>query len=168
MKIIFMYLRYLLSITDKFKTWANKGFIGSRYDIHRSVGIKSTTRIYGDGNIIIKEGTYIGTNSYIVAHPKSAVIIIGSNCMISHDVHIRTLQYDVNTLHLPIKERKSIYANILIGNNVWIGKGVYIKGGVTIGDNVVIGANSVVTKDIESNMIVGGVPARIIRNRLVY
>lgn len=165
MIIIYTYLRYLPRIIDLFKAWINKGYICSIYDIHKSVGIKSITWIYGEGRITIKKGTYIGTNSYIVAHPKSAIIKIGRNCMISHEVHIRTSQYDISTLHLPMDERKSIYADISIGNNVWIGKGVFIKGGVIIGDNAVIGANSVVTKDIESNTIVGGIPAKVIRSR---
>lgn len=52
-----------------------------------------------------------------------------------------------------------------IGDNVFISTGVKIIGGVTIGDNVVIGANSVVVKDIPSNAIVGGVPAKILKYR---
>ncbi|WP_079529277.1 sugar O-acetyltransferase [Halobacillus hunanensis] len=52
---------------------------------------------------------------------------------------------------------------VTIGNDVWIGGGAIINPGVTIGDNVVIGSGSVVTKDIPSNVFVGGNPAKIIR-----
>lgn len=52
---------------------------------------------------------------------------------------------------------------ITIGNNVWFGAGVIVLGGVTIGDNVVVGAGSVATRDIPSNVIAAGVPARVIR-----
>jgi len=54
-----------------------------------------------------------------------------------------------------------------IGNNVYIGPGAKIYGRITIGDNVKIGANAVVNKDFDSNSIVGGVPARVIRHTLV-
>ena len=127
--------------------------------------MKSTTKIFGDGKIFIGKGTYIGSNSYIVSNPKKASISIGENCMISHDVHIRTSQYDTKTIHMKKNQRKTISNDISIGNNVWIGKGVYIKGGVTIKDNVTVGAVNVVVKDVDSNLIIAGIPAKILRSR---
>ncbi len=56
-------------------------------------------------------------------------------------------------------------ARTTIGNDVWIGSGVKIKSGVIIGDGAVIGAGSVVTKDVDPFSIVGGVPAKKIRQR---
>lgn len=50
-----------------------------------------------------------------------------------------------------------------IGNNVWIGAGVTIIIGANIGDNCIIGANSVVTKDIPSNTVFAGTPAKFIK-----
>jgi acetyltransferase-like isoleucine patch superfamily enzyme len=52
-----------------------------------------------------------------------------------------------------------------VGHNVWIGYGACILRGVTVGDNAIIGTNSVVTKDVEANAVVGGVPARVLRMR---
>jgi len=46
---------------------------------------------------------------------------------------------------------------------VWIGGDVTVLSGVTIGDNVVIAAGAVVTKDVPDNCVVGGVPARVIK-----
>ncbi|MEA9389296.1 acyltransferase [Acerihabitans sp. TG2] len=57
-----------------------------------------------------------------------------------------------------------IVGKIKIGNNVFIGHGVTILPGVTIGDNIVIGACSVVNKDLKSNAIYAGVPAKKIRD----
>jgi len=52
-----------------------------------------------------------------------------------------------------------------IGHDVWIGHGATIMAGVSIGTGAVIGAGAVVTKDVEPYTIVGGVPAKLIRNR---
>lgn len=57
---------------------------------------------------------------------------------------------------------------IIIGNNVFIGQGSMILPGVIIGDNVVIGANSVVNKNIPSNCVYAGIPARFIKDITLY
>lgn len=63
----------------------------------------------------------------------------------------------------PIKRRLLSKGEIIIGNNVWIGDKATVLAGVHIGDNVIVGANSVVTKDVPSNSVVAGVPAKIIK-----
>ncbi len=55
--------------------------------------------------------------------------------------------------------------SVFIGSDVWIGRGALIMAGITIGDGAVIAARAVVTKDVEPYTIVGGVPARVLRNR---
>ena len=54
-----------------------------------------------------------------------------------------------------------------IGNNVFIGSGAKIIGDITIGDNVIIAPNSVVVKDVPSDVIVGGIPSKILK-KIVY
>lgn len=54
---------------------------------------------------------------------------------------------------------------VIIGHDVWIGHGATILPGVTVGDGAVIGAGAVVSKDVADYMIVGGVPAKLIRER---
>jgi acetyltransferase-like isoleucine patch superfamily enzyme len=49
------------------------------------------------------------------------------------------------------------------GKNVWIGANATVLAGVTIGNGAVVAAGAVVTKDVETNTIVGGVPAKVIR-----
>ena len=62
------------------------------------------------------------------------------------------------------EERGITYpAPIVLGKNVWVGSNSTILQGVTIGDNAVVAAGAVVTKDVEANAVVGGVPARFIR-----
>lgn len=55
--------------------------------------------------------------------------------------------------------------HIEIKNDVWIGQDVTLKPGITINNGAIIAANSVVTKDVPSYSIVGGVPAKVIRYR---
>lgn len=54
--------------------------------------------------------------------------------------------------------------DIIIGNDVWIGYEAVILAGVSIGDGAIIGARAVVTKDVPPYTIVGGVPAKSIKN----
>lgn len=57
---------------------------------------------------------------------------------------------------------------IAIGNDVWIGDNVTLAHGITIGDGAVVAANSVVTKDVAPFTVVGGVPARRIKDRFSH
>lgn len=57
---------------------------------------------------------------------------------------------------------------ITVGNNVFFGVGAIVLPGVTVGDNVIIGAGSVVTRDIPSNNVAAGVPARVIKTLEEY
>ncbi|MFN3507599.1 MAG: DapH/DapD/GlmU-related protein [Allorhizobium sp.] len=54
---------------------------------------------------------------------------------------------------------------VVIGHDVWIGHGATVLPGVTVGDGAVIGAGAVVSRDVAPYTIVGGVPAKLIRER---
>jgi tetrahydrodipicolinate N-succinyltransferase len=56
-------------------------------------------------------------------------------------------------------------APVIIGNDVYLGDGIVVMPGVTIGNGAVVAANAVVTKDVEPYTIVGGIPAKKIRDR---
>ena len=71
--------------------------------------------------------------------------------------------HDLNPDSISHKNRSSRRVNI--GNDVWIGADVVLKPDITIGDGAIIASNSVVTKDVPPYMIVGGVPAKILRPR---
>ena len=86
-------------------------------------------------------------------------IKIGDNCLIGHNVVLATLNHDMR----PEKRWICIPKSIELGKNFWVGSNSTILGGVRIGDNAVIAAGSVVTKDVEANTVVGGVPAKFIK-----
>ncbi|MEQ8155597.1 MAG: sugar O-acetyltransferase [Clostridiaceae bacterium] len=86
-------------------------------------------------------------------------ITIGDGALIGHNVVLATLNHDLD----PSKRSTMHPAPIVIGKNVWIGANVTVVPGVTIGDGAVIAAGAVVTRDVPPNVIVGGVPAKIIK-----
>lgn len=63
----------------------------------------------------------------------------------------------------PVMRKLVSHGPVVIGANVWIGDNVTIVGPVRIGKGVVVGANSVVTRDVPDHVMVGGIPARIIK-----
>ena len=89
-------------------------------------------------------------------------IRIGDNCLIAPGVHIYTATHPISA-----EERiagQEFGKPIHIGDNVWIGGRAVINPGVKIGNNVVIASGAVITKDVPDNLIVGGNPARAIKN----
>ncbi len=61
---------------------------------------------------------------------------------------------------------RSLYKKTYIGKNCFIGANSIILPGVRIGDHVIVGAGSVITKDVKSNCIVAGNPAKIIKENI--
>ncbi len=89
-------------------------------------------------------------------------IVIGDDCMLGPGVHLYTATHPLNAV-----ERASGYEfgkPITIGHNVWIGGHSVINPGVTIGDGAVIASGAVVTKDVPANVVVGGNPAKKIKD----
>lgn len=86
-------------------------------------------------------------------------IIIGDGVLIGHNVVLATLNHDID----PRKRSTMHPAPIVIGNNVWIGANATVVPGISIGEGAIVAAGAVVTKDVPPNVIVGGVPAKIIK-----
>lgn len=112
------------------------------------------------GRIRINRNVGIFDSTIIDIHSE---LVIGENCLIAPFCYISDYDHVVKNAKIPIIEQGYVSKPISIGNNVWIGANAIILKGVTIGDNTIIGAGSVVTRDIPSNTLAAGNPARIIR-----
>jgi len=107
-------------------------------------------------NIEVGEDVFINACCHFQDH---GGVRIGDGCQIGHNVVFATLNHGLSP-----EDRKNTYpAPIVLGKNVWVGSNSTILQGVTIGDNAVVAAGAVVTKDVPDNVVVGGVPAKIIK-----
>lgn len=110
--------------------------------------------------VLEKQGLKIGENlnvqnGVIIDKSHCWLIEIGNNVTLAPRVHI--LAHDASTKQF-IGYTK--IGRVIIGNNVFVGAGTTILPNVKIGDNVIIGANSVASKDVESNLVIAGNPAK--------
>lgn len=86
-------------------------------------------------------------------------ITIGDGTLVGHNVVFATINHDEN----PDKRANMHPSPIHIGKNVWIGANATILPGVSIGDGAIIAAGAVVTKYVPACVVVGGIPAKIIK-----
>ncbi len=109
-------------------------------------------------NIHIGEDFFANFNLTIL---DEAEVRIGNHAFIGPNVSIYTACHplDAASRNTGVEWTEPV----TIGDNVWIGGDATILPGVTIGDNVVIGAGAVVTKSFPSNVVIGGNPARVIK-----
>ena len=87
-------------------------------------------------------------------------ITIEDDVLIGPKVNLITTDHPID----PSERKTTISQPIVIKKNVWIGAGATVLAGVTIGENSIVAAGAVVTKDVPDNMIVGGVPAKVIKS----
>lgn len=135
-----------------------------------SLGVKSSPFFYNtyiylearslNAKIKIEEGVFINNNASIIADHKTIHIkkntLIGFNCsIIDSDFH------SLNPSERTNGTQKT--ASVVIEENVFIGNNVTILKGVTIGENAVVANGAIVTKDVSANTVVGGVPAKVIK-----
>lgn len=133
-------------------------FVGAK--IGKNVRICSSVKISGNGNLSIGDNTWIGHETLIIC---SSTVIIGSNVDIAPRVFIGTGTHKVD-LNAAGVAGEGISKDVIIGDGCWLGAGSIILPGTELGEKTVVAAGAVVTKSFGSYLVVGGVPARVIKS----
>jgi maltose O-acetyltransferase len=133
------------------------------FNIGRSTVIWGVPTITGQGDIY--QRLAIGVECWInirVTLNLGAAITIGDRVAIGHEVMLLTESHEVGT---PDRRAAAVIAKpIKIGHGVWLGARTTVLPGVTIGNGAIVASGSVVTKNVPPNVLVGGVPAKFIRD----
>ena len=124
--------------------------------------VDSSLRVFPPFYTDFGKNIHIGKNVFIHAcchFQDHGGVTLGDGCQIGHNVVFATLNHGMAP-----EDRGTTYpAPIRLGKNVWVGSNATILQGVSIGDNSIVAAGAVVTRDVPENVIVAGVPAKIIK-----
>ena len=163
--IYYIFLRHLPSTSMPFGNFFNKlrSFIASK--IFKSSGkdiVVKKGAYFGRGNLIeIGDRSQIGENARIEHDTK-----IGNDVMMGLEVLILSTRHSISNIDEPmISQGYDQRLPVKIKDGAWIGGRSIILPGITVGENSIVAAGSVVTKDVNEFEIVGGSPAKLIRNR---
>ncbi|WP_066221462.1 acyltransferase [Formosa haliotis] len=139
---------------------ANHWFIGNNVSIANYCAIFSREK-KGNGRLVIGDNCNIGDGTILDLVNDVSIgndVAIGPNCTLyTHD-------HEYTNKELPAWKGAIVSKPIQIGDGAWIGSGVTLLPGVKIGKRAVIAASSVVTRDVKEETIVGGIPAKLIKN----
>ncbi len=160
-------VRLLWSIVWPLFTWFLPRSLGNRWkrtllvifgaSIHKTATIYSSARVYYPANLEMHEYSCLASN---VNCYNVAMVKIGAHSTISQGAYLCTASHDISDSKHPL-----ITAPIVIEDQAWVATDAFIGMGVTIGQGAVVGARAAVFKDVEPWTVVGGNPARFIKER---
>lgn len=119
-----------------------------------------------DNNCTIEIGanTYIGHHSHFACTEDGSTLTVGSKCMISSYVQVRT--GDSHSILDMEGNRINPAADVNIGDHCWLGEGCHIMKGVTLERDTIVSTGAIVTKSAGPNVLLGGVPAKVIKENV--
>lgn len=153
-------IRYPIIVRGKsFINFGNNLTIG--YNCRIEVNGKHTDKVLTFG-----DNVNIGDNVSIRCAERITIgnsVLMGSRVLIIDNSHGNYNGDNQDNPEVPPNQRGLYTAPITIEDNVWIGEGAVIQAGVNVGSGSIIAANAVITKSIEANVIVGGIPAKVLK-----
>jgi len=128
-------------------------------NIHPTAKVYSSARIYMPSNLIMHEYSCIAAE---VDCYNTDIIEIGAHTTISQKVYLCASSHDITKSNNPL-----ITAPIIIKDQAWVAAGAFISMGITVGQGAVVGACACVFKDVDPWTVVGGNPAKFLKEREV-
>lgn len=132
-------------------------FAGARFG--SNVRVCSSASIVGSGQLSVGDDTWIGHHALLSVTSR---ITIGRAVDIGPRVYIGTGSHEIDSVGLHSAGR-GISLDVVIEDGVWLGVNSVVLPGVTIGKKAIVAAGAVVVEDVPPRVIVGGIPARVIR-----
>lgn len=129
---------------------------------HTTIQCTGVVRSLGEG-LIVGHNSAIGAYSFIGAQ---GGVTIGVNVIMGPRVSFHAENHNYTDTSKPIRLQGESRVGIVVEDDCWVGANSTILDGVYIGKGTVVAAGSVVTKDVPPYVIVAGIPARIIKQRM--
>lgn len=137
--------------------------IGDHVVIGRNTRIECTGGLQSIGKgLKIGNRTTFGNDCMFGA---AGGIEIGDDVVAGQFIRFHSENHNYNDMTKLIRTQGVTHKGIKIGNNCWIGAGVVFLDGAELGDGCVVGANAVVTKKFSNNVVIAGIPAKVIAER---
>lgn len=114
----------------------------------------------------IGKNTFVGHHSHLACTEDGSKLIVGDDGMISSYVQIRT--GDSHSILDMDGNRINQAQPVIIGNHCWIGEGAKVMKGVTLEGDVIVSTGAIVTKSFGKNLLLGGVPAKVIKDNVKW
>ena len=156
----------LISDNVEINALSRKGIVlGDNVSIHRNTVIECTgvLRELGEG-LIIGNNVGIAQNCFIQVR---GFVSIGSNVMFGPNVSIFSENHGFERTDVPMIKQTTVRKGVVIEDDVWLGTQSVILDGVTIGKGSIVAAGAIVNVNVPPYSIVAGVPAKIIKSRII-
>lgn len=127
--------------------------------VHSTAKIYPSADVFMPWNLEIGEWSTIGGNVHIL---NAAPLIIGNDCNVSERAYICCASHNIQS-----DAHEQIHKPVVLKDRSWVAAEAFVGMGVVIGKGAVVGARAAVFKDVEPWNVVGGNPARILKQRII-